>query len=145
MHNCEKCTINLKFGTINLKLKIKLYLISEIKWANLIFSSRCLFFVTSTLGKNNQSLIWIIILYFIVFELLMNNRYSNFYSSFMIFWRMTIPLDRPSIYFPPLFCSPLNFRDRVVSLLWFRSSSLKRRAGSIPVQLRSFWALVSSI
>ena len=84
---------------------------------------------------------WIVVLYFIELELYIYNRYSSFYSSFMVFWRATTPLGRLPINFL-LFDLEKCLFSRVVSPLCFNPFAEDWRAGSIPLQSWWLWALM---
>ena len=73
-----------------------------------------------------------IALHFIKLELKICNRYSSFYSSFMIFWLVVRPLPRLSIYFS-MFRLEQCLLGRVVNALYFSPSAVDKRAGFIPV------------
>ena len=71
------------------------------------------------------------------------NRYSSFWSSAMIFWRVTMQLHCLSIYFP-FYRFVKIIEGRMVRTLWFISSTDNRRTSSIPVQSLLLWAWMSS-
>ena len=99
------------------------------------------FFFLSQLNKcANNSFSKIHVMYFFEFELYIYNRYTKFYSSFMIAWRSLDRLPMNS----PLFSSVLRCLGRTLST--FRSSFFvdNRKLHSIPMHPKSLSELTSS-